>query len=677
MRASWAGVVLAASSGLALAMGCNSTERNFGASGGGGSGGASLTSGDSGSMMTEPRGGSSPEAGQSGSGGDSTQGGTAGTLGQGLANGLPCAANDECASTFCSDSVCCDTACGGACEACAQAHTGQLDGSCAPVLSGADPHDDCQPAAAESCGDDGTCDGAGACRKYGPSQVCEPASCSGSDHSPARACDGQGACEPATSTSCGEFPCSPGGCEQPCSVDPDCPDGSYCATDVCQNEKTDGQECAAGNECRSGHCVDGVCCESACAGSCAACSQAKTDQESGRCVGVPAGGDPDNECAVDSGNACGRDGACSGGGACRVRSLGTACGTASCSGSTLTPEGSCNGASACSAGSSQPCPNNFTCASGTACRTTCTANSHCVSGYFCSSGSCVQKKGKGDGCSSADQCSSGFCKDSVCCESSCSLACQGCSNATTGQSNGTCAAKTSSTTKPCPTDDPDSCVNLQTSVSDCGSCGNACEVVPNTNGSCSGGGCAWACKDQDFVLPCQAVGGKPNCSQWDFEVPNQTDGWVLFPTVAANNEGKGQAGPLASTASQNFTGLRSLAIPHSTGSEVPNVNVKVKLCATGTPIPLNGRTLYFTTRSVPAQPSTSGFVALWFFTDPALDPQLASQHLAFNSNTSSSWTSYSFVVPDTWDWGNTGIGLGFQALPGYSGTIYLDDIRIE
>ena len=59
--------------------------------------------------------------------------------------------------------------------------------------------------------------------------------------------------------------------------------------------KAEGTTCGAANECASGNCVDGVCCESACAGECETCNLPNT---LGKCMPVPDGEDPQNECAT-------------------------------------------------------------------------------------------------------------------------------------------------------------------------------------------------------------------------------------------------------------------------------------------------------------------------------------------------------------------------------------------
>src|SRR6187402_1813907 len=147
-------------------------------------------------------------------GGNQTTAGEAGALNEPAvkSDGLACAADSECESRHCRDEVCCASDCSGTCQACAESRTGQPDGTCASVVSGLDPHEDCETESPESCGEDGSCDGQGACRRHGTNQVCVAASCSGADYSPSRTCDGDGTCQTQESTSCGQYPCSLEGC---------------------------------------------------------------------------------------------------------------------------------------------------------------------------------------------------------------------------------------------------------------------------------------------------------------------------------------------------------------------------------------------------------------------------------------------------------------------------------
>lgn len=285
MRGSWVKLVPLVSGIFVCFAACGAEDRQFvtGSASGTHAGGDSAEAGTFAAGAASAGDMAGTAAGQSGDGNSAGSGGSA--EGQLKAQGQACSTNAECASSACRDEVCCDTACDGPCEACANVHTSVADGTCAPVLAGADPDDDCETAAGETCGNDGSCDGAGSCRKHGSNQVCVNAACSGSSYLEARTCDGGGACAPATPMPCGEFPCSEAGCEKPCAAPGDCPNGSYCATSkICRNQLTDGTACSASTECRSGFCVDGVCCKSGCGLACQACSNAATGLANGECA---------------------------------------------------------------------------------------------------------------------------------------------------------------------------------------------------------------------------------------------------------------------------------------------------------------------------------------------------------------------------------------------------------
>lgn len=73
--------------------------------------------------------------------------------------GADCGAQNECIDTCSADGVCCDAACTGECESCLETLTGMPQGTCAPILSGVKPPDECN--------DDEVCDGVGDCKKVG------------------------------------------------------------------------------------------------------------------------------------------------------------------------------------------------------------------------------------------------------------------------------------------------------------------------------------------------------------------------------------------------------------------------------------------------------------------------------------------------------------------------------
>ena len=73
------------------------------------------------------------------------------------------------------------------------------------VVDGQDPKGQCSDEGAASCGRDGVCNGAGACRFYDSSAQCAPASCVDGVATSTRTCDGAGACQAARSSSCSAF----------------------------------------------------------------------------------------------------------------------------------------------------------------------------------------------------------------------------------------------------------------------------------------------------------------------------------------------------------------------------------------------------------------------------------------------------------------------------------------
>jgi hypothetical protein len=163
---------------------------------------------------------------------DASTGLEPGSVGDGapmaLAAGQSCTAAAECASGICVDYVCCSTECAGRCQACAFKYTGLDDGSCGPARSGMDPRDECAESSENPCGDDGFCDGAGACRKRGAETFCTPAKCSGGVYTPPGLCDGKGACLNGVAISCAPFPCEGPRCRMVCSSDQQCASGNFC-----------------------------------------------------------------------------------------------------------------------------------------------------------------------------------------------------------------------------------------------------------------------------------------------------------------------------------------------------------------------------------------------------------------------------------------------------------------
>lgn len=146
------------------------------------------------------------------------------------ANSEPCAAATECLSGFCAQGVCCNTACTAGCLSCAL--TGTV-GTCTNVPSGQDPKNACNDGGAATCGDDGSCNGAGACRKYAAGTQCAAAACTNGSATPARTCDGNGSCRTAIASSCGRYRCGGTQCLQSCNTSNDCVSPNVCSGSAC------------------------------------------------------------------------------------------------------------------------------------------------------------------------------------------------------------------------------------------------------------------------------------------------------------------------------------------------------------------------------------------------------------------------------------------------------------
>lgn len=480
--------VVAAKDGLrdGVAGGSGGGRQDAGQDGAGGSGGQTASGGTEG--VDAPAGGSGGTAVGGESGGGETTGGvtstgdTGGVISTGgatantnpdapvappdagAAKGARCNGNGDCANNLCVDGFCCDKACSG-CYACANSMTGEPDGTCAPVSVGNDPHKTCDDETAASpakpCGNDGNCDGKGACRKVGEGQKCGADSCNteGTAFTPAPKCDGKGTCVPGTAQACAPYDCAVTGCKKTCSTQEQCDTKtSYCDTTagLCVTKKTNGTAAVKGHEyeCTSGLIADGVCCDKACTDVCTACTATLNGHEAsttGSCMAVTASkADPRGVCEAVS-DPCGQDGTCNGSGACRYRAaVDTDCGTPSCNSTTsMITKSTCNNSHTCLAGAAAACPGAMACASTTACKTgSCVSANDCASGHFCASGGvCTPKYDDGHSCTAgADvQCRNGNCVGTTCCSTPCGE-CRTCANST-----GTCVANAAANGTPCGT----------------------------------------------------------------------------------------------------------------------------------------------------------------------------------------------------------------------------------
>jgi MYXO-CTERM domain-containing protein len=150
-----------------------------------------------------------------------------------LSTGDACTTNVQCATGFCVDGRCCNTACTGACNACDARGS---EGTCSPISGkprGGDhkscaPYDQCNAGAcATVCGSDDACDDDHACDVATASCVEPKATCDG-DHTVTDGVTGQ-------AKDCGPFRCRRNGtCIAKCSTSDDCAAGAICDGNVCR-----------------------------------------------------------------------------------------------------------------------------------------------------------------------------------------------------------------------------------------------------------------------------------------------------------------------------------------------------------------------------------------------------------------------------------------------------------
>ena len=335
--------------------------------------------------------------------------------------GEACGCASDCTSNFCVDGVCCSTACTEACKTCAAAGSA---GTCTFVIAGTTPRDQsaCVAAAASTCGFDGTCDGAGGCRRHVAGTICKAGSCDGTAVVGALACDGNGRCKPGPTTICAPYSCDPtkGACFEACTQTSDCASGQQCVAGSC-GVKMKGANCTKGSDCASGFCADGVCCNVACGGSCVSCA---LPDRKGTCWPIDRGvADPRGQCVDQGATTCGTTGICDGFGGCEKYAAETVCIAASCTGTRRNTPGTCDGKGACRPQGVQNC-SPFLCTA-TACTTSCTNDSQCETGHACVNGACG-KENLGVTCTADAQCLSGMCVEGVCCDGACTGACKSC-----------------------------------------------------------------------------------------------------------------------------------------------------------------------------------------------------------------------------------------------------------
>ena len=149
-----------------------------------------------------------------------------------LAQGAACTANKNCGTGACVQGVCCDSNCTNGCVSCVLAN---LVGKCSPIPAGTVPRTDntCLKESANTCGLDGTCNGAGGCRSHIAGTACGQGSCSDAMETPPFTCDGNGKCMATAPRACAPYMCSTRACDTECRRDADCSSNTACVNKKC------------------------------------------------------------------------------------------------------------------------------------------------------------------------------------------------------------------------------------------------------------------------------------------------------------------------------------------------------------------------------------------------------------------------------------------------------------
>jgi hypothetical protein len=335
------------------------------------------------------------------------------------ARGAACGSAGDCATGFCVDGVCCDRDCSG--DACYACNLPNSLGVCAPVPVGAAPlsgHATCGPDDKSTCNRDGTCDGAGACRKWAQGTVCGAGSCNSTTNmvTSASTCDGQGTCVAGGTITCAPYVCKDATtCWPSCTTVAQCSGSNSCTNQSC-GLKVNGTPCTADNQCSTGFCTDSYCCDMRCNGQCQACDLGGSTN--GKCSTVVSGQPHGARSACTgsnvSGNVCA--GQCDGSspGMCSYPGSSKNCLVQSCSDRThVQPAEYCNGGGGCATQQPGSC-GQFIC-SGSACLSSCAQDSDCALGtppgnsVYCMNGTCTATLDYGASCTRGAQCTTNCC----------------------------------------------------------------------------------------------------------------------------------------------------------------------------------------------------------------------------------------------------------------------------
>ena len=302
-------------------------------------------------------------------------------------NGDACTLGDECLSGFCTDGVCCDTACNQECYACSATtkQSGSQAGVCDYAAAGADPRVQCINELEVHT----QCDGKGSTEQVGATKDCKPGTCGANDL-------------------CSTFCTTTADCSLTGFCDLVTPNDAGPGAGACSPKRINSTVCMADEQCISNNCVDGLCCDLACKGQCQACDRPGFP---GKCLSIGSEAKPEeshpNAGGTNPRMAC--DGVTGGtvtscAGRCTGATDPTLCqypdATRTLQGTTCT-----DGPGAPSKLTSYPCDGKgtntetasdcggFLCADAATCKTACAADAECLADWVCTEKVCKQLTG--------------------------------------------------------------------------------------------------------------------------------------------------------------------------------------------------------------------------------------------------------------------------------------------
>jgi hypothetical protein len=170
--------------------------------------------------------------------------------------GQTCQTAADCAAGLpCADGYCCNSACGGSCQAC---NVATSLGTCTTLAANAQPHSGHPPCTATDPGCGGSCLGSATCTY--PASACGAASCTASGSYQAAGTCSNGLCTVPTPQACAS--------------------GKYCTGGACVTLVADGGTCQSGGQCANGNCSNSTCCATGltgCSGACVSLSTSNTN----------------------------------------------------------------------------------------------------------------------------------------------------------------------------------------------------------------------------------------------------------------------------------------------------------------------------------------------------------------------------------------------------------------